>query len=221
MRTLVLSDPHGCYELLVNVLKKANYNPAKDQLIMLGDYIDRGPESKKVVELVMELVAGGAIGLIGNHEKLLLAAHDDPDEFELWAINGGREALRSYGLNPFNHKSVRDIPAEHIKFLAGLPLYHETEDYIFVHAGLNPKTCRPETTNPHDMLWIREKWLYAPYRGKTVVSGHTPTIKIPGHQKTEIWPDQGKLVIDTGAFFTGVLTVVQLPFHSYQVAAGE
>ena len=76
MRTLVLSDPHGCYELLVKALKKASYNPAQDQLIMLGDYIDRGPDSKKVVELVMDLVAGGAIALMANHEELLLNAHD-------------------------------------------------------------------------------------------------------------------------------------------------
>ncbi|KLU63108.1 serine/threonine-protein phosphatase 2 [Peptococcaceae bacterium CEB3] len=165
-RFLAISDIHGCADLLVAVLEQAQYQPHSDQLILLGDYIDRGSQSYETVQIVKSLVRDGAIALLGNHEDMAIQAIES-DGIEQWFANGGRYTIRSYTQN---HTFVEDD----IGFFKSLPLYHETEDYIFVHAGLNPDYPRPETSDRDTLLWIREDWLRCEYVGKLVVFGHTP-----------------------------------------------
>ena len=126
-RTLVVGDIHGCYNLLVKGLKQAGYIPGYDRLILLGDYIDRGVDSAKVVELVRELVSKGAISLMGNHEDMIRDTLDDWEaKNPYWFLNGARNTLLSYGVDS---KQIRDrkavmraIPREHLDFFESLPL---------------------------------------------------------------------------------------------------
>ena len=135
-RLLVIGDIHGEYDQLQEVLKKADYDQKQDQLILVGDYIDRGNQSRKVVKSVRELVENGAIALKGNHEDMaynyarkLETGQDVQDN--LYFYNGGKKTLNCY--------SNTDKFIEDAKWLYQLPNKHVIEgEYIFVHAGLKP-----------------------------------------------------------------------------------
>lgn len=213
-RTLVVGDIHGCYNLLVKGLKQANYQPGRDRLILLGDYIDRGVNSAKVVELVRDLVNRGAIALMGNHEDMFLDTLDNWDsKSPYWFLNGSKATLLSYGLELDQIKDKKAvnkaIPTEHLDFLRSLPFYYEDSHYIFCHAGIRPGISMDKQTK-EDILWIRDSFLSTPIVGKTVVFGHTPTTMIDDHGIAEIYQSEGKIGIDTGAYFSGLLTVLQL-----------
>ncbi len=196
-RILAISDIHGCLSKLEKVLEEAKYNPNTDQLILLGDYIDRGKQSYEVVQRVKELVKGGAIALKGNHELMAINAFKGSGG-TMWLYNGGRETLESYARN---YAVINDD----IEFFESLPDWHETDDYIFVHAGLDPEEPLPELTPQADLLWIRDEWFNSDYTGKPVIFGHTPMSDI------QIWPNGKKIAIDTGAVFGGKLSCIELP----------
>ena len=214
------------YDKFTELLEKVKYDSANDKLILLGDYVDRGPKSKQVVELIMELVAGGAVALMGNHEDMLVNAIDDAEDCALWFQNGGRETLRSYrisggyGSTPWYDMPKR-IPKKHIEFLKGLPKWYETEEYIFVHAGLPYGYNHPkDVADEESLMWVRQEWLISQNKGKTVIFGHTPTFTIRGHEIVSPWFSSGKVGIDTGAVFKkydGKLTCLQLPAMVWQV----
>ena len=193
-RILVCSDIHGQLNKFTNVLDDANYDPEKDQLILLGDYVDRGPDSKGVIENVIELVSEGAIALKGNHEQMMIDALINQEDRDLWVDNGGYKTISSY-------EGDHELMLKHAAWLRdNLALYHETEDYIFVHAGLQPDVPL-EWQEEDDMLWIRHQ---RPINlGKLVVHGHTP--------KSEVMRIHDQLFIDTGATFRGKLSLVELP----------
>ena len=112
-RTLVISDIHGELTLFEELLQTAGYNPDKDQLILLGDYIDRGPDSKRVLEKVMELKHEGAVVLKGNHEDMMVRAFKTDDErtWKNWINrNGGTETLKSYGFAESDFKVEEEEP---------------------------------------------------------------------------------------------------------------
>lgn len=198
-RILTISDIHGCADKLTSVLTKAQYNPKEDQLILLGDYIDRGEQSYESVQLVKFLVSEGAIALMGNHEDMAIgAAKKEPLGLETWLRNGGQDTIESYARN-------NALIAEDMEFIESLPLYHETEDYIFVHAGLDPEEPLPETNDRRTLLWIRNEWLNCDYVGKPVIFGHTPMKRVTK------WPNGKKIAIDTGAVFGGKLSCLELP----------
>ena len=224
-RLLAIGDIHGCYDKLVELLNKVNYQPGKDQLVLLGDYIDRGPKSRETIDLVIELVNNGAIALKGNHEDMLINALDDVNSCELWLYNGGKKTLRSYHISggygniPW-HEQPRRIPQKHLDFIRNLPISHETDEYIFVHAGLPLYATKVEEAEHHDLMWVRDEWLTREYKGKVVVFGHTPTFTIQGHKKPEPWFGKNKIDIDTGAIYSkygGKLTCLQLPTMVWQV----
>lgn len=199
-RILAISDIHGCADLLVSVLKQANYEPRTDQIILLGDYIDRGKQSYETVQIVKALVKEGAIALCGNHEDMAIQAFEDDygNAMAIWHQNGGRDTMWSYNAN---QAKVR----QDLDFFKSLPLYYETEDYIFVHAGLDPEDPIPETSDRDTLLWIREGWLDRDHVGKPVVFGHTPA-------RTVSWDAKGKKIgIDTGAVYWGTLSCLELP----------
>ena len=220
-RLLVMGDIHGQYEKMMRVLMKSGYDPAGDRLILLGDYVDRGPESSLVVQEVKKLVGGGALALYGNHEDLMLAAlsgriYDrlDSQAVEQWYANGGEITLNSY-------RAGKSLIEEHLHFFSGLPLWHEADDFLFVHAGLRPGLTL-EKQAPQDLIWIREEYIQG-YTGPwRVITGHTPTQYL---KRYELFPDiedatrpvirQWQIFLDTGAAWGGPLTMMELPSQKY------
>lgn len=209
MRIFAVGDIHGCYDKLLELLGKMPCQ-SKDTIVFLGDYIDRGEDNKKVVEYLIKLKAGRSEGetifLKGNHEKMFLD-YLKGKRSEEFLQNGGGMTLKSY--------TVRDsieIPDSHMKFFNNLRLYYETEDYIFVHAGLAPAVSLPYQRE-EDLLWIRGEFVFSGFRfGKKVIFGHTAT--------KDFLPffDTNKIGIDTGAVYGGYLTAIQLPEEKiYQV----
>lgn len=199
-RTYVIGDVHGCLTKLTTLVKLCRADAGKHpaRFIFLGDYIDRGPDSRGVVEYLMALQKDqpdDAICLMGNHEDMLLAAVDAPDWEENWLRNGGIQTLQSYGA-----ATVATIPQDHIDWIRNLPKFHDDELRFFVHAGVHPD--RPlEEQDEHDLLWIREPFLSSTKDfGSLVVHGHTslasgmPDIRF------------NRLNLDTAAVYGGPLT---------------
>ncbi len=200
-RILCCSDIHGYAGALRKVLFSARWRPGKDQLILLGDYVDRGPSPREVVsELKTLLRCPGVVALCGNHEKMLWEYLQGQLSYEHYMSNGGKVTLDAYR----SDDAALQADAE---FLYRLPRYHETEDYIFVHAGLRPGVPLDQQSE-EDLLWIRDEFINN-YRGKTVVFGHSPTPYIDGGQ--DVYRGKDKIGIDTGAAYGGLLTVLELP----------
>ncbi|MFG6149733.1 metallophosphoesterase family protein [Halobacillus sp. B23F22_1] len=197
MRYLVISDIHGEMEKFERVLDKASYCPESDQLILLGDYVDRGPQSREVVKKVKSLVENdGAIALKGNHDDLFIRAKDEKKALVQWEMNGASSTFDSYNRNAEAVREDQEWMSKH------LWLYYETDKYIFVHAGLKPNTPL-EKQDEFTMLWTRHTEQIG--LGKTVIHGHTPVRDIAYYE------DQ--IDIDTGAVYGGKLTILELPTH--------
>lgn len=206
-----IGDLHGRLDLLKAALATIADHVARRtfRLVFLGDYVDRGPDSRKVINLLIALQASGrAICLKGNHEALMLEAvtSADPGAKRRWLQNGGAETLTSYGLDP--DKEFRDaIPSTHIRWMAGLPLTTADAHRIYVHAGLMPRTSVHRQTEK-TLLWIRDRFLEgcaADFEAH-VVHGHTPLwAGKPQPGEPELLAHRTNL--DTAAFTTGVLSV--------------
>lgn len=205
MRRLAVSDIHGYASKLESVLQQAGYNPDRDRLFLLGDYIDRGPEIRRTVELCIGLQRQGAVALLGNHDCACMLSWK-PEMYEIWTRpgNGGDLTLSEYGGR---------VPRRVLRWFERLPLWHEEPDCILVHAGFRPGV-QLLRQNPHDLLWIREEFWFG-YRGKLVIFGHTPTNIL--HGKPAPWYGLDKIGIDTGACYTdefgGCLTLFDLDTH--------
>jgi serine/threonine protein phosphatase 1 len=202
-KIFAVGDIHGCYEKLRALMDKLPIDMKRDQLLFIGDYVDRGPSSIKVLDYLIDLKkrSPGIIFLKGNHEDMLQKYLDGSDRFT-YLLNSGQQTLDAY-LN--NRKASEDypVPAEHLEFLNALRLYHQTEEYIFVHAGLRDNISL-ESQKEADLLWIRDEFIYSDYDfGKRVIFGHTP-FKEPLVQ-------DNKIGIDTGAVYGNQLTCLQLP----------
>ena len=202
-KIFAVGDIHGSFDQLEALMKKIPIDLARDTLLFIGDYIDRGPASIEVVDYLIDLKKRfpEIVFLKGNHEDMLEKYLDGTDRFT-YLLNGGQNTLDGYLSR--NLQSERyPIPEEHLQFFRALKLYHETEAYIFVHAGLRPKVPLA-SQEAEDMLWIRDKFIYSKYDfGKTVVFGHTPL------EKPLV--ETNKIGIDTGAVYGNALTCVQLP----------
>lgn len=204
-----IGDIHGCLGHLERLMEKINPDPQQDRLVFIGDYIDRGPDSRGVVEFILNLKenfpAEHVICLMGNHERMFLDFLQGENEF-LFLLNGGVPTLESYwGRNWQNHP--RRLPPEHYEFFQQLRLTYETQDYIFVHGGLKPGVPLAEQQE-EDLLWIREEFLISEEDfGRRVIFGHTP------FPKPFIWPN--KIGIDTGAVYGNYLTCIKLPEEKF------
>jgi serine/threonine protein phosphatase 1 len=202
--------------LFERLLREAEYNPETDRLVLIGDLVDRGEDSRGVVELAMKLksAAPDRVTIIkGNHEVMMLAALAQPnsEDVELWYINGGIETLQSY----MDEEGNLDIPEAHFEFLAALPTWDEDEHAIYVHASLvedeDGEFLHPEQTPEHPALvWARNRHFFAEYQGKTVVFGHTITGMLFG-EREQVWLRDSLIGVDTGAYLTGVLSAIELP----------
>ena len=207
MSIIAIGDIHGCPLSLDALLEKVAPT-AEHTLLFIGDYIDRGPDSKGVIDRLIKLNdEHNCIFLRGNHEELLLG-YLDRGEYDLWAINGGIQTLASYGLMGEGD----NLPESHITFVRETLLYHETDDFLFVHAGIRPNLTVAENMEQNDpmvFLWGRGhlKAAETPWE-KTVVCGHTP-VSEPVNRPHLINIDMGC------CFFThphlGHLTAVRLP----------
>jgi serine/threonine protein phosphatase 1 len=200
MRTLAIGDVHGTSAALDALLAVVRPTPS-DCLIFLGDYVDRGPDTRGVLDRLIAL--GGShrcVFLRGNHELMMTRARHDRGELRMWLSVGGAKALASYG--PF--ATLADVPAAHWDFLDDrLVDYHETDTHVFAHANLFPDL--PLDEQPEEMLFW--EFLSAPIRhesGKTAVCGHSS-------QKSGEVLDLGDTIcIDTFAYGGGWLTCLDV-----------
>jgi serine/threonine protein phosphatase 1 len=170
-RTLAIGDVHGCLAQL-DALLSAIAPGLDDQIIFLGDLVDRGPDSAGVIRRVRALLKTHHVTIIkGNHEQMMLDARESHAKFTDWLQNGGDATLRSYaGVRA----ALRDVPAEDWQFLSTrLADYFEDETHIFVHANAYPDM--PLAEQPDYMLrWERCDQMSPHESGKTIVCGHTP-----------------------------------------------
>jgi serine/threonine protein phosphatase 1 len=204
-RLLAIGDIHGCNRELKQLLARIKVDPNADTLVFIGDYIDRGPDVRGVIDTMIDLkkACRNVICLKGNHEAMFLDFYLEGRGEELFLSNGGWNTLSSYGLTLADTRKGTGLPEGHLGFLTSLALCHETRDYLFVHAGLRPGLPLAEQS-PDDLLWIRHEFIDSNFDfGKTVVFGHTP-LYAP-------LLEENKIGIDTGAVYGGKLTCIELP----------
>jgi len=215
VRIIVVGDIHGCLGKLEEMMKRLEPTPGRDQLVFLGDYIDRGENSRGVVEYLLGVREKypDTIFLMGNHEKMFIDFLAGVEQ-ALFIHNGGGSTIRSYMGSMENPRVVMHrgldavaleqmVPRGHRTFFRDLHLYFETPDFIMVHAGLrNGVPLQKQTAD--DLVWIREEFIYSELDfGKRVIFGHTPFVR------PLVLPN--KIGIDTGAVYGNALTCVILP----------
>lgn len=217
-RVYAIGDIHGRLDLLERAIAAIRRDVTEQGpgalTVTVGDYIDRGPASRGVIEcLAANPFPTPYVALQGNHEALLETFLDDPTAGEHWRRLGGLETLHSYGVpvgelmvgKNFAQAAARlqaALPVEHVKFLQSLKTWHIHGKFFLCHAGVRPGVPL-ERQNDDDLLWIRDEFLNSKVNfGKIVVHGHTP---MPAPQ---VRPN--RINIDTGAFATGQLTCVAL-----------
>ena len=218
-RIYAVGDIHGRLDLLDEVIARIDadiaMHPASNAIrVFLGDYIDRGPDSKGVLDRLVNYCASQpAVCLMGNHEAYLREFVERPEILSIWRRYGGLDTLRSYGLAPkwgtdteeerkLAAEFDRLLPPSHREFLSNLKQYFICGDFFFVHAGVRPGISLIAQSED-DLFWIREEFLVCQADfGKVVVHGHTPVSE----------PDvrRNRINIDTGAYATGILTCLVL-----------
>jgi len=239
MRTFVIGDIHGDLDALHTLVGKLPLIAGEDTIVFLGDYLDRGPKSRQVIELMRSLdedVHCEVVCLRGNHEDAWLKVIDEGwDGFLLPPQNGCLASMRSYTGGPVpepNEAPRRDeiplllrggfLPPEHVAWMRSLPYFYENEHAIYVHAGLievDGVFVHPnDAKDLHALLWTRTKRFFRDYSGKRVVVGHTVTELLPDdlssytpEDPTDMWAGPSVVAIDTGAGKGGFLSCVELP----------
>jgi serine/threonine protein phosphatase 1 len=207
MRTLAIGDIHGSYTALTTLLEKLRPLP-DDRIVFLGDYIDRGPGSRQVIDTLLELRKSCLpIFVRGNHEVMILQSRTDPVQSNLWQSYGGLETLHSYGAQNRDDWASR-IPDAHWEFFERTVSFFETDTHIFVHACLDAKLDMND--QPESILcWEYFEDMKPHKSGKRVVCGHTPQLR--GKIK-----DVGFAVcIDTAAATGGWLTCLDVNSGKY------
>lgn len=221
-RLYAIGDLHGCLGLLQDMLARISADLAarphpRPRVILLGDYVDRGPDSRGVIAALIALEAQDlpATFLLGNHDSYIQAYLHDPDWYDrtyhwLDSAMGGAQTLASYGVSGADSDRpaatrdafARAFPRAHAEFLARCALYHQVGGYVFVHAGIRPGVALSAQTRD-DLIWIREPFLSATEDfGYKVVHGHTIV------ERVEHRPN--RIALDTGAVKHGTLSCVVL-----------
>jgi len=212
-KTYAIGDIHGQLHKLKGLIEKL---PIDDtcQLVFVGDYIDRGEYSFEVIEYLINLYKRyNCVFLKGNHEDMFINFMFGESD-DMFVCNGGDSTIQSYKNNGYDISQFveyqrRNLPITHVNFYKSLKNYYETDDYIFVHAGLLPKNI-PLSEQPIDiLLWERYDFINSDFDwGKKVIFGHTPN--------KEILNMHNKICIDTGAYYEdGKLTCVVLPEEKF------
>ena len=175
MRKIAITDIHGCKNTFLALLDRVALSQS-DELYLLGDYVDRGPDSKGVIDVIRDMRRKGyrVHCLRGNHEELVLqAAGNDFTGLDRWLVSDGKKTIDSFGVDRYS-----DIPEEYLQFMRELPYYMETDGYILVHGGLDFSLADP-LSNTDEMCWIRNGAWYGQVRydwlgDRTILHGHTP-----------------------------------------------
>lgn len=222
-RIMAVGDIHGCYDLLMELMNKINFNPTNDILIFLGDYIDRGKDDYAVIEYLFNLRKenlSSVFLLKGNHEQMAeLALKNPPDKSRCGGYNSysdnanvDNRFMYAWKMNgAIAHNWDVEKKEFLLDFIDSLPMYLLTDDFLFVHAGCIDNMDINEQTD-NDLLWDRNN--HCGYKGRVVIAGHTPT------RTGQIYDIGTKIIIDTGAFFSGVLTAYDV-INSKSYQAGK
>ena len=217
MRIYAIGDIHGCSkeldQLTTSIVRDSADAPDSRAIVYLGDYIDRGPDSKGVLDRLLNPPSGfAAYHVRGNHDQVMLDFLADPAVYREWGEFGGRETLASYGVAPPRgddgaYARARDrlllaLPPRHLDFLNRLPLSVTLGDYLFVHAGIRPGIALGNQSL-EDLMWIRNDFLDSTEDfGTVVVHGHTP-----GENPVR---RANRIGVDTGCYASGRLTAAVL-----------
>lgn len=215
-----IGDIHGCYDLLIDAEKRILGMPAvtdKTRLVvLLGDYVDRGPDSRRVLEHLLTPLPPPfvRICLCGNHDDAFVRFVTEPAFERPWLDFGGDATLRSYGIDSdylmkispngtaIKQTARAEVPESHLRFLKDAPVCLSVGDRLFVHAGIRPGVPLAEQSD-QDMMWIREPFLSeGPDGDFTVIHGHTAEPNVVFGTR--------RVGIDTGAYLTGRLTVLHI-----------
>ncbi|MBB6125141.1 metallophosphoesterase family protein [Sphingobium subterraneum] len=222
VRLYAIGDVHGCFDLLVHLLQRieadqAARTPVETRIVLLGDYIDRGPQSRDVCELLFSMAGSKRVCCLkGNHEETMLdVLAGQAEALRFWLQYGGAETLRSWGISNglIEHARLSEqgeqrlmaafrsaVPIHLINWMRYLPTRYAVGDYLFVHAGIRPGV-RLERQNERDLMWIREPFLRSRARH--------PAMIVHGHSEQDDPQDRpNRIGIDTAAYRSGVLTAV-------------
>jgi serine/threonine protein phosphatase 1 len=195
-RLFAISDIHGCfkpfYELVVSTIKLTK----SDQLILLGDYIDRGEQTKEVIDFIIDLKKSGfsVTPLAGNHEVMLLDTYNNPEILPLWLMNNGMSTLISFEI-----RNIMEIDKRYLEFFTSLEYYKILDKLVFVHAGFDDYAINP-FSDKHDMVWeCRNFYQHPELSGKTIIHGHRP--KTVAYIKKILSEKSLVIPIDTGCVY--------------------
>jgi serine/threonine protein phosphatase 1 len=217
VRIYAIGDIHGCadsLDRLMAAIAKDEAQGRQGELVFLGDYVDRGPDSCGVLDRLLRIAMErpSTVFLKGNHEAVFLDFLARPDEAAHWLEWGGLETVESYGVEASESRPPAEvaaalaerIPPPHLEFLRRLETHRIFGDYLFVHAGLRPGVPL-EAQTEQDMIWIRGEFHRAPAKLRP------PQVVVHGHQPLSKPLDAGwRIDVDTGACFGGMLTAVAL-----------
>ena len=218
MRLYAIGDVHGRYDLLQEMLERIDAEIRHDRpddwrIVTLGDYVDRGPDSRSVIAELMARHESDPrhVVLAGNHDEQFAAFLDKPDPASLFVNYGGVQTAASYGVDLVTPDGADDtvflqasaalrqaVPQRHADFVRALPRRFESGDFFFCHAGIRPQIALEEQT-PDDLIWIRKEFLtYRELHPRVIVHGHTPNSE----------PDvrDNRVNVDTRAYESGRLT---------------
>jgi serine/threonine protein phosphatase 1 len=219
-RFFVVGDIHACPQELEILLHSLSLQP-EDRLVFLGDYVDRGPDARAVVDLLLGMKASAVCQMTflkGNHEDMLLDFLGYSGRYgEAFLVNGGSTTVKSYGLPQtlMGREAAAALPPEHLEFYLALETTHTNEDTFCVHAGLNPR--RPlDQQQDEELLWIRQEFIFHPHDFPyTVVFGHTP------HREV-LFDLPYKVGIDTGLVYGGKLSCLEVTEKKlFQITRGS
>lgn len=206
----VVGDIHGCLDDLERLLDEVQPDLNRHRLLFVGDYIDRGLQSRGVVDYILRLKSlyppENIICLKGNHEAMLLNFLAGK-EVELFLFNGGLGTIEDYWGEGWDQQAEFFLPPDHEQFYRELPNFYEIPGYIFVHGGLLPGVALKEQLE-EDLLWIRGEFIAsAEDFGARVIFGHTP------FRRPLVLPN--KIGIDTGCVYGNFLTCLKLPQEDF------
>ncbi len=197
-RLLAIGDIHGCFDPFRELIERQIDLRKEDRLILLGDYIDRGNNSREVIDYILDLQGKGynIVCLTGNHEVMMLDSVNSEKSLYNWYINGGYETLFSFGI-----ESADELSARHLSFFKALSWYYSEGSFIFVHAGFNDEIADPFEDRVQ-MVWSRRESYSNPVLGgKVIIHGHTPiTISVC---RENVMSGNRVINIDTGCVYGG------------------
>jgi len=198
-RLFAIGDIHGCFGELKQLVESEAAINHNDKVVFLGDYIDRGENSREVVDYIIDMRNSGLdiVTLRGNHEEMLIGAYEDKNRLYQWFLNGGYTTLDSFGAG-----SVNDLADEYVDFFYSLKYYYCLGNFVFVHAGFNDDIEDP-FEDTVEMVWTRRgKYRNPVLKGFTIIHGHTP---VPIGICREMINEHASVInIDTGCVYSDV-----------------